>query len=56
MTYTAASHQGAIGMLWLHFGELSCRPSLFTLMFYIQVKDFRQKYLKKIPKQVIFQV
>ena len=42
MTYTAASHQGASEMLWLHFGELSCRPSLFTSMFYNQVKDFGQ--------------
>ena len=27
MTFTAASHQGAIDIIW----ELSCRPSLFTV-------------------------
>ncbi len=32
MTYTAASHQGANEMVWLHFfGEMSCRPSLYTV-------------------------
>ena len=28
---SAASHQGAIETLWLHFWELPCRPSLFTV-------------------------
>ncbi|XP_034428963.1 uncharacterized protein LOC117754243 [Hippoglossus hippoglossus] len=31
MTCTAASHQGLIEMLKLHFWERSCRPSLLTL-------------------------
>ena len=29
MIYAAASHQGGIKMIWLHFLELLCRPSLF---------------------------
>ena len=32
MSYTAARQQGAIVMLWLHIGEPSCRPSLFTIV------------------------
>lgn len=32
--YTAASHQGAIQMIWLHFREQSCRPSLCTVFVF----------------------
>ena len=31
MIYTAAMTQVAIEMFWLHFGKLTCRPSLNTV-------------------------
>ena len=31
MSYTAASQQGAIETFWLHYGELSGCPSLYTV-------------------------
>ena len=35
MTYTITNHRGAIQMFWLHFGQLSCRPSLYSVYRYI---------------------
>ena len=34
MSCAAASQQGAIETFWLHFWELSCRPSLLTVYGY----------------------
>lgn len=32
LTYTVANHQGAISTFGLSLAELSCHPSLFTVM------------------------
>ena len=54
MTYTAASHQGTVEMFWLHYGELSCRLSLYTLdvsnpRHYTLRKTFSSTYSQTLP-------